>query len=51
LYIDYYTSELSEEAVATDSQITSSVLKSPEALQAFVNKLVDEKLKERAKES
>jgi hypothetical protein len=33
--------------VATDSQITSSVLKSPEALQAYVNKLVDEKLKER----
>ena len=50
-YCEICATELSEEAVATDSQITSSVLKSPEALQAFVNKLVDEKLKERATEN
>lgn len=39
--------ELSEEAVATDSQITNSVLKSPEALQAYVTNLIDTKFNER----
>jgi integrase/recombinase XerD len=50
-YCDNCGQELTEQAVATDSQIIRSVVSTPDTLQEYVNDLVDAKLKERVRET